>query len=133
MGSLPIRECPLGLSLQLRADRLAEVLGGVDPVPIEAELAHPVGEPFHDVEARGAGIPGAPEERVEFTQLPVGPALPPPLLDQRLGQLDRLVTFGEHVREVGHQGALDRGRVALVGTPGAGAHPVVGPLRDRAA
>ena len=54
MGLPPVREGLLRLLLQLDADRLLEVLGGVHPVAVEPELAHPVGEPLHDVVA---GVP----------------------------------------------------------------------------
>jgi hypothetical protein len=128
MGCLPLREPPRGLLLQLRADGLLEVLGGVHPVAVESELAHPVGEPLREVVARGAGVTGALEEGVELVHLLIQAALIFPLLDQRFGELHRIVPVGEDIRKVVHQGAVYRGGVVPVDAQRTGADPVVGPL-----
>lgn len=127
MGSLPVRERPLGFPFQLGADRLSEVLGGVHPVAVEPELAHPVGEPFDEVVARRAGITGPLEEGVEPGHLLIPAALPCPLLEQRRGKLHRIVPVGADVREGGHQGAVHGGGVVPVGAVGARADPIVRP------
>ena len=127
MGPLPVRERPPGFPLQLDADRLFEVLGGVHPVAVEPELAHPVGEPLDDVVARRPWVTGAREESVELGPLLIQAALPPPLLDQRCRKLHGIVPIGEDVREGGHQGAAHGRGVVPVGAVGARADPIVRP------
>jgi len=60
------RERVLGFPLELGADSFAEVLGRVDPVTVEPELADPVGEPLDEVIARRARVSRAFEEGVEL-------------------------------------------------------------------
>ena len=105
------------------------MLGGIDPIPIEAKLAHPVGEPFDDVIARRAGVTGTPKEIVQLAHFLVSSPLATPLLQQCRRQFDGRVAIGPDIGEMRHQVAVHRGGVALVGTARAGTDPILGPGR----
>ena len=132
LGELGLAGLPLlvgrpPLPGQLHADSFLEVLRGVDPVPVEPELPHPVREPLHDVVAGGAGVAGAVEEVVQLRRLHGEPVLLLPLLHEEGGKFDGRVGIGTEIGEPVHQLAGDRRLVVPEAARGFGPDPAVGP------